>query len=112
MSVLRASVRRVLGGILVVLGGYGVAVLAARDERYVWVVNPGADSVSVIRTSSNQVVETVRVGEEPASIALDPNNRYAFVANADGADVTVIRIQGAGGGNLQARVSRTLETGA
>ena len=164
MSALRPSARRILGGILVVLGGYGVAVLAAtdgrsvpsspaaataaqaprsapaqaepaaraaqaprrsfryattsspialsRDERYVWVVNPGADSVSVIRTSSNQVVETVEVGEEPASIALDPNNRYAFVANAAGADVTVIRIQGAGGGNFQARVSRTIETGS
>ena len=32
------------------------------------------------------------VGDEPQSVALDPNNRYAFVANAAAGTVTVIRI--------------------
>src|SRR3954447_16156149 len=47
----------------------------SRDGRLVWVVNPGADSVPVIRTSTNTVVRTIGVGDEPQSVALDPSNR-------------------------------------
>ena len=74
-------------------------ITISRDGRYVWTVNPGADTVSVIRTSNNQVVRTVGVGDEPQSVALDPNNRYAFVANAAGNSVTVIRIRNASSGS-------------
>jgi YVTN family beta-propeller protein len=67
-------------------------ITMSRDGRLVWVVNPGADTVTVIRTSSNTVLRTIPVGDEPQSVALDPSNRYAFVANAAGNSVTVIRI--------------------
>ena len=36
----------------------------------------------MIRTDTNKVIATIRVGDEPQSVALDPTNRYAFVANA------------------------------
>jgi len=67
-------------------------ITMSRDGKLVWVVNPGADTVTVIRTSSNTVLRTIRVGDEPQSVALDPSNRYAFVANAAGNSVSVIRI--------------------
>jgi YVTN family beta-propeller protein len=165
MSAQKRNAARIVGAVLVVLGGYAIAMLAAsggpsagralapaaataaqmpgtsaapdeptaraaqvrrrsfpypttsspitmsRDGRYVWVVNPASDSVSIIRTSSNTVLRTVGVGDEPQSVALDPSNRYAFVANAAGSNVTVIRIR-ASGGTLRTQRARTLTTGA
>jgi YVTN family beta-propeller protein len=67
-------------------------IAMSRDGRLVWVVNPGADTVTVIRTSNNTVLRTLRVGDEPQGIAVDPSNRFVFVANAAGNSVSVIRI--------------------
>jgi YVTN family beta-propeller protein len=67
-------------------------IAASADGRYVWSVNPGADTVSVIRTANNRVVASVRVGDEPESVALDPLGRYAYVANAASDTVTAIRV--------------------
>jgi YVTN family beta-propeller protein len=72
---------------------YSSPIALSADGRYVWSVNPGADTVSVIRTSTNTVVKTIAVGDEPQSVALDPNNRWAFVANAAASTVTVIKIK-------------------
>src|SRR3954468_8966889 len=85
----------------------------SRDGRLVWVVNPGADTVTVIRTSSNTVLRTIRVGDEPQSVALDPSNRFAFVANAAGNSVSVIRIANPTPTSaFRAQVVRRLTTGA
>jgi YVTN family beta-propeller protein len=84
----------------------------SRDGRLAWVVNPGADTVSVISTASNSVVRTIRVGDEPQSVALDPSDRFAFVANAAAGTVTVIRITNRSPSAFAARRERTLTTGA
>ena len=62
------------------------------DGKLVWSVNPDDDSVSVIRTDQNKVVKKIKVGNEPQGVALDPVNRYAYVVNAAGNSLTVIRI--------------------
>ena len=85
------------------------------DGKWVWSVNPGAGNVSVIYAKTNKVVATVKTGEEPQSVALDPNNRYAYVANAGSGTVTVIRITRASAKRFRARVDRrrgTIRTGA
>jgi YVTN family beta-propeller protein len=87
-------------------------IVLSRDGRLLWVVNPGADTVSVISTATNSVIRTIRVGREPQSVAVDPNNRYAFVANAASSNVTVIRITRAIPRLFRARVERRLVTGA
>ena len=85
----------------------------SRDGRLVWAVNPGADSVTVIRTATNTVVRTIGVGDEPQSVALDPSNRFAFVANAAGNSVSVIRIVNPSPTSaFRAQVVRRLTTGA
>lgn len=71
---------------------YSSPIALAPDGALLWVVNPDDDSVSVIDTATNQLIATVPVGDEPQSIAIDPRNRYAFVANAAGSSVTVLRI--------------------
>jgi YVTN family beta-propeller protein len=85
---------------------YSSPITLSADGRYVWVVNPGADSVSVIRTKTNAVIKTITVGDEPQGVAVDPNNRYAYVANAAAGTVTVIRITKATSKRFSARVDK------
>jgi YVTN family beta-propeller protein len=82
------------------------------DGRFVWSVNPGAGTVSVIYARTNRVIATIRVGDEPQSVALDPDNRYAYVANAASGTVSVIRIRRASARRFRASTSRTIRTGA
>jgi YVTN family beta-propeller protein len=78
------------------------------DGRLVWVVNPGGDNVAVIGTRSNRVIRRIKVGDEPQGVAVDPNNRYAYVANAAEGTVTVIRITNPSPRRFRARVARDL----
>ncbi|HEX6015215.1 MAG TPA: YncE family protein, partial [Geminicoccaceae bacterium] len=82
------------------------------DQRLVWVVNPGDDSVSVLRTDTNTVLTKIKVGDEPQSVALDPNNRFAVVANAAGSSLSVIGILNAKYGSFKAVVLGAVKTGA
>ena len=94
---------------------YSSPISISADGKWVWSVNPGAGNVSVIYARTNTVVATIKTGEEPQSVALDPNNRYAYVANAGSGTVTVIRIRRASAKRFRARVDRrrgTIRTGA
>jgi YVTN family beta-propeller protein len=53
---------------------YSSPIAISADDRLVWSVNPGDDSVSVLRTDTNTVLKKIPVGDEPQSVALDPNN--------------------------------------
>jgi YVTN family beta-propeller protein len=80
------------------------------NARLVWVVNPGADTVSVIRTDTRQVIKTIKVGDEPQSLAIDPEDKYVYVANASAGTVTVIRITNKNRSSFNAKVDRTAGT--
>jgi YVTN family beta-propeller protein len=67
-------------------------IALSADNTLLWVVNPDDDSVSVINTATNTVLRKISVGDEPQSVAVDPNNTFAYVANAASNNVTVIRI--------------------
>ena len=71
---------------------YSSPIALSQDGKYVWSVNPDDDSVSVIRTLDDVEVARVRVGDEPQSVALDPNNNYAYVANAADSSVSIIQV--------------------
>ncbi len=81
-------------------------------DRLIWVVNPGDDSVSVIRPDNNTRLAKIGVGDEPQSVALTPDNQYAYVANAAGNSVTVIKINDPAWGTFSAVVDSQLSTGA
>lgn len=70
-------------------------ITLSADGGLAWVVNPDDDSVSVIRTDTDVVIKKIPVGDEPQSVAVDPNNQFAYVANAASSTVTVIRITSA-----------------
>src|SRR5688500_18202835 len=81
---------------------YSSQIPISRDDRLVWVVNPEDDTVSVIRTDTRSLLDTINVGNEPRSVALHPDNTFAFVANALGSSVTVIKIYDASFANFDA----------
>ncbi|MBI2929822.1 MAG: CHRD domain-containing protein [Verrucomicrobia bacterium] len=82
------------------------------NDRLIWVVNPSADSVSVIRPDNNTRIRVIAVGDEPQSLALTPDNKYVYVANAAGNSVTVIRINEPAWGAFSVSIISTLTTGA
>src|SRR5262249_23175794 len=81
-------------------------------DRLIWSVNPSDDSVSVIRPDNNTRLARIAVDAEPQSVALTPDNQYAYVANAAGNSVSVIHISDPAWGTFSAAVERTLLTGA
>lgn len=62
------------------------------DNKLLWVVSPDNDSVTVIRTDINQVVSKLKVGDEPRSLAISPDGKHVFVANAISNSVSVIKV--------------------
>ncbi len=82
------------------------------NDRLIWVVNPSDDSVSVIRPDNNTRLAKIAVGHEPQSLALTPDNQYAYVANTAGGSVTIIHISDPAWGTFSATVDSTLLTGA
>ncbi len=87
---------------------YSSPITMSADGKLIWVVNPGGDNVAVIGAKSNRVLKRIKVGDEPQGVAVDPNNRYAYVANAAGGNVTVIRIKNPKPGNFKAGVAKDL----
>lgn len=69
------------------------------DEQRLVVVNREADSVSIIRVKNangndvaNKIAE-IGVGEEPRSVAVSPDDRFAFVTNAISGTVSVVNLR-------------------
>jgi YVTN family beta-propeller protein len=87
-------------------------IAISRNDRLIWVVNPSDDSVSVLRPDTNTRIATVPVGDEPQSIALTPDGRYAYVANAAGGSVSVVQINDPAWGSFSATVITNITTGA
>jgi YVTN family beta-propeller protein len=71
-----------------------VAAASAGAAPRVFVGNWAGESVSAINSQTNGVVgEPIPVGENPASIAVTPNGRYAYVTNRESGTVSVINTQ-------------------
>ncbi len=88
------------------------------NDHLIWTVNPGDNSVSVIRPDNNTRLAKISVGAEPQSLALTPDNQNVYVANAAGNSLTVIKVNDPAWGTFSAAVDTSvglngeLETGA
>jgi YVTN family beta-propeller protein len=87
-------------------------IAISRNDRLIWVVNPSDDSVSVLRPDTNTRLAKISVGDEPESLALTPDGRYAYVANAAGSSVSVVQINDPAWGTFNANVITNIATGA
>src|SRR5262245_33648546 len=74
-----------------------------------WVTNPDPDnnSVTVVNVAGDAaaVIDEIRVGKEPSSIALDGDGSHAYVANAGDGTVSVINTK-------KLKVTDTIKVGA
>src|SRR5262245_18145524 len=94
------SLRFVIGAAVVTLAG--VALVSSRvqgaqppapthsspiaitsDDKFVWVVNPANNSVTVhhVESDVNSKIGEIRVGVDPQCVALTPNDAKAYVTN-------------------------------
>jgi YVTN family beta-propeller protein len=75
-----------------------LGIAADSAGAFVYVTCYGANSVAVIGTRINTVVSTVRVANEPRSIAISPDRRFAYVTHSSPI-LSVIDLQRVTGGS-------------
>ncbi|HEX4284257.1 MAG TPA: hypothetical protein VHZ28_04145 [Terracidiphilus sp.] len=82
------------------VGANPVAVTPSTVRNEVYIVNSGAPgaqgSVTVINAENNGIAATIPVRRQPVSIALDPENAYAYVANSASNNVSVLDLKARG----------------
>ena len=90
--------------------GRSTTIALTSDETRVVVVNRDANSLSIIQIKnkngndvSNKIAE-IPVGEEPRCVAVNPDDRFAFVTNAISATVSVVHL-------AQKRVVKEIQVG-
>ena len=60
------------------------------DGKYAYVTSQAGNSVSVIDTASNAIVQTIMVGASPSGVAITPDGAHVYVSNRDSNNVSVI----------------------
>lgn len=62
------------------------------DDRFVWVVNPDNNSVSVLEVGGDVNIKRkeIKVGKEPRCLAITPDNSRVYVTNMESGNVSVI----------------------
>jgi YVTN family beta-propeller protein len=60
------------------------------DGTSLYVTNKGSNNVSVINTSTNNVIDSIPVGIAPFGIAINPAGTLAYVANSGSNNISVI----------------------
>jgi len=60
------------------------------DTNRAYVPNTGSNTVSVIDTTTNTVIDTMEVGKAPKDIALNPLTNRIYVANSGSNNVSII----------------------
>ena len=71
-----------------------VGLAATPDGSYVYVANSGSNSMSVVRTSDDAVIQSITLGASPWGVAVSSQGAYVYITNSDilnGNSVTVIR---------------------
>ncbi len=82
----------------ITVGGHPSGIVASKNGKFVYVANANSDTVSIISTLTDKVVETVDCKPEAKlpfgtgsnAVALDPDGFYLYVANGTGNCIAVI----------------------
>ena len=75
----------------IAVGRAPVGIVARADGRRVYVANSGSDTISVIDTAINRVINTIsNLGYSPAELALSEVRQTLYATNPDSDNVSVI----------------------
>ena len=74
----------------IAVGDQPAGVAITPDGSRLYVANGGANTVSVINTSTNAVIKTITVGSNPKSVAVTPDGARVYVTNQGSNTVSVI----------------------
>ena len=85
----------IVGGAITTLAGpttSSTPIALTSDDRFVWVVNPDNDSVSIIEVGGdvNAKSSEISVGKDPQRVAITPDDRKVYVTNQRSGTVSVI----------------------
>ncbi len=85
---------------------YSSPIAITSDDRFVWIVNPDNDSVSLLEVGGdvNMKIAEIPVGREPQCVAITPNDHKVYVTNMVSGTVSVIDAR-------RLRVKKTIEVG-
>src|SRR6266853_131948 len=70
--------------------GMALVAIAAQGQTFAYVADTDSNSVSVIDTTSNKLIDTVAVGDNPIGVAITPDGSRAYVTNPFSNSVSVI----------------------
>ena len=90
----------------ITVGGHPSGITASKNGKFVYVANANSDTVSVIDTATDAVVETIDCKPEAKlpfgtgsnAVALSPDGRTLYVANGTGNCVAVVALGSRAGG--------------
>jgi YVTN family beta-propeller protein len=74
----------------VIVGGDPQGVAVDPDGKHAYVASYADNSLRVIDTATQQVVNSIRVGTNPRGVAVDPDSRHALVTNFSENSVSVV----------------------
>ena len=85
----------------IVVGLHPTEIVATPDGQFVMVANAHSDTISVIDTETNRVVETISTkpeetllfGSTPNALAISPDGRTLYAANGTNNSIAVIELQ-------------------
>lgn len=72
------------------LGTYPQGIAFSPSGAFAYAANYGGNTISVINTATNTVVDTVPVGIEPEYVAFNPSGTLAYVTNQGSGTVSVL----------------------
>lgn len=96
MSIIQVSTNTVIGTIKGFFGPFGIAI--SSDSKFAYVTNFGSNNfsptaggiapnvvsgttLSVVNLDSNAITATITLGNQPAGVALTPDDRFVYVTN-------------------------------
>jgi YVTN family beta-propeller protein len=90
LNVVDFASHQVLKTVALPTGSRPMRVRVSSDGKRVYVSNGRAGTISVVDTSSYDVIANIKVGTRPWGIALSPDGKYLFAANGPSNDISVV----------------------
>jgi len=61
-----------------------------KHPPYAYITNQLSDNLSVIDTSSQQVIKTIDIGHRPVGVSLTALGNKVFISNSEGQDISIL----------------------